>query len=985
MVTTFIQAKQLNTQNIPVVSFHTCIASTASSHAPRGICNVFDTPICAPGVSYIAVMSLHASGIGWMPHWAFSSSVAMQTQLKHLNCPTWVQAHLHPDHVSSASPSYNNTGRLQSARDQLELDILTGLPIGPVFVIERIVASVVQPLMWLPPVPMSPAPRTRLAVVDNSDDPGFVVKEGRDRRIITPDSQPHAINTDKMATKYDAESVPETMVNVTPFDAMFDWAIVPFLPSVAMARLLCGQSMRRVHQEIVGTTPVCAWRWFVCVLNVPFEAVDRLMWIVRCQNLQNASAAHTDVAAMPDRVQVLVAIATEMLVHAPSHNPMQGTWVDSSTMSEFIRSVHPEMDVGTILQTATLEAARSSKLIPDTFKDQLTGNSETFVALQQRADTLLHRPLITAVNGMLTTTAHAAHEIAFVRCMKLHITSRPTVFMVPCIKSATAALRRHCHETFQLQITEEQLHHTLGMLCNASCAFLCGAAGTGKTTISRLLHYVCSLKCREIILRTQSTDKTKRIWPLFVALAASAAAAARLKQVLATGGTQHVTAHTWHWYMTYANHYRSGTTTTATRQTPKLFDNKVPKVFLLDEAGMQDTHTATRMLQCIMANSAESQVWFVGDGNQLQPVDASGNVFRSVTSSSEDASLPATIVFRLEQVFRAGCGDGILTQQKILGGLLHDLIHPTCSDRNMQRIDWKQLDRCTRHKTDHGCVHSFTAHGVHWYPQCATSPVTLAQTCVDWASQHTKENLSSSLSIVVLCARRFVRHTGVCAINRSIQSRIHASKSRYFRCVKHPDMYTDTPPVVLFTGDIVDYIDNTKHMKLPLVSADGIEPGTLSDIPNGTRGRVLCADEDAVCVQFNTDPEITQTVRIPKNAAQSAFVWPAYALTVHRMQGKEVAHVILCADNAQARMLSRELLYTACTRHRTSLHMFIPRQIIALFLGYSRSDTQVSATFSPATMVADGLLHASGTGNRTIATTQSWNKCSLFWKLYDMI
>ena len=54
----------------------------------------------------------------------------------------------------------------------------------------------------------------------------------------------------------------------------------------------------------------------------------------------------------------------------------------------------------------------------------------------------------------------------------------------------------------------------------------------------------------------------------------------------------------------------------------------------------------------------------------------------------------------------------------------------------------------------------------------------------------------------------------------------------------------------------------------------------------------------------------------------AAHLAPAYATTIHKVQGSEYASVVFALpDGINPRMLTRELAYTAVTRARHALHI----------------------------------------------------------------
>jgi exodeoxyribonuclease V alpha subunit len=57
-------------------------------------------------------------------------------------------------------------------------------------------------------------------------------------------------------------------------------------------------------------------------------------------------------------------------------------------------------------------------------------------------------------------------------------------------------------------------------------------------------------------------------------------------------------------------------------------------------------------------------------------------------------------------------------------------------------------------------------------------------------------------------------------------------------------------------------------------------------------------------------------------------VQSAYASTVHRSQGSEFDHVTLLLPDEDSLVLSRELLYTAITRARTSLTIVATPEVL---------------------------------------------------------
>lgn len=106
------------------------------------------------------------------------------------------------------------------------------------------------------------------------------------------------------------------------------------------------------------------------------------------------------------------------------------------------------------------------------------------------------------------------------------------------------------------------------------------------------------------------------------------------------------------------------------------------------------------------------------------------------------------------------------------------------------------------------------------------------------------------------------------------------------------------------------------------------ETGRIINI-DGTRGGLVLVDLGDREVSF-TKTQASELLRL------------SYALTVHKMQGSEVAWVILALHEAHGPLLSRKLLYTAVTRARTGV--IIVGQESAIFRAVSVADSTARQT-----------------------------------------
>jgi exodeoxyribonuclease V alpha subunit len=108
----------------------------------------------------------------------------------------------------------------------------------------------------------------------------------------------------------------------------------------------------------------------------------------------------------------------------------------------------------------------------------------------------------------------------------------------------------------------------------------------------------------------------------------------------------------------------------------------------------------------------------------------------------------------------------------------------------------------------------------------------------------------------------------------------------------------------------------------------------LYDLPegpvfNGQQGTVVDVSVQDRVVAVQIEGRV-----IALSGAQRKLLQLAWAVTVHRAQGDEYAHALLCYDHrAHAAMLQPEVLYTAVTRARRSFHLVGTRAAISRTLG----------------------------------------------------
>ncbi len=92
---------------------------------------------------------------------------------------------------------------------------------------------------------------------------------------------------------------------------------------------------------------------------------------------------------------------------------------------------------------------------------------------------------------------------------------------------------------------------------------------------------------------------------------------------------------------------------------------------------------------------------------------------------------------------------------------------------------------------------------------------------------------------------------------------------------------------------------------------------------NGDFAFVVNRDDSAIAVLSRDSAQVTEVAasRLPRHS-------PAYALSVHKSQGSEFEEVLVVMPDADAPLLTREMLYTAVSRARKRIRIVGPPEVI---------------------------------------------------------
>jgi exodeoxyribonuclease V alpha subunit len=98
---------------------------------------------------------------------------------------------------------------------------------------------------------------------------------------------------------------------------------------------------------------------------------------------------------------------------------------------------------------------------------------------------------------------------------------------------------------------------------------------------------------------------------------------------------------------------------------------------------------------------------------------------------------------------------------------------------------------------------------------------------------------------------------------------------------------------------------------------------------NGDVGTTFVVDgEPLVYFEGPNGPRAIAPARLPAHET-------AWAMTVHKAQGSEFDHVLIVLPDVDTRLLTRELLYTAITRARQTVHLVASDTTLRLMVSRS--------------------------------------------------
>ena len=434
-------------------------------------------------------------------------------------------------------------------------------------------------------------------------------------------------------------------------------------------------------------------------------------------------------------------------------------------------------------------------------------------------------------------------------------------------------------------------------------ALIYGGPGTGKT-----------FTVFQVLLALQAASGKN----LRVALAApTGKAAIRLRESIETQRTKckedpNLSAIADRLDLQYATLHRLlGVSIDGLRQKHDTRDPLPHDLLVIDEVSMLDTTLMARVLRAV--DTTRTRLILLGDKNQLPSVEA-GAVMAQLIAAGRDGGPLAPNSAELTHSFRfkESSGRGILHCCEAIRACMQGTA--TAADTRATLEAQVQSDTDTRPVVHYaGTPHDIRDALLREIAADLRSAYLAALESTDPASA-----LARLDTLRILCATR-EGPLGVHAINALIHDHLRALA---------PTLHPDTRPIIITRNDY----------------AQGLF--------NGDIGIILHAD-GALHAHFPKADDAPADAPATRTFALSQLPGfeTAYALTIHKSQGSEYTRVAIVFPTTASPILSRELLYTAISRARTTAQLFTTPATLSATL---------STTLHRNSMIAEHLNAASG-------------------------
>lgn len=306
---------------------------------------------------------------------------------------------------------------------------------------------------------------------------------------------------------------------------------------------------------------------------------------------------------------------------------------------------------------------------------------------------------------------------------------------------------------------------------------------------------------------------------------------------------------------------------------------------VVDESSMIDIQLYAALMAALKPST---RIMFVGDADQLPPVGP-GRPFADLVEGAADL-VP---MVRLTEVHRSAADSWICKNaRRVLAGQACDL-------RNAHDFEW----------------HSVRSAG-------DIMPV-VRRIVLEHPNRFASADLAGNELQVLIPMR--AGDAGIRAANKTLQATLNPAgglagdELEGMGAVDHAssdgnDNDDDDSSGEMIVNDVVYRLgDRVIQTRNNYNAADNL------GVFNGEIGSVVSAGKAEIMVSF---PPVSGRERVVGYKPDGVYdLEHAYALTIHRTQGSEFPHVLIVCHSSHARMLSRQLLYTAITRGKRSVIM----------------------------------------------------------------
>ncbi|MBR4579076.1 MAG: AAA family ATPase [Oscillospiraceae bacterium] len=294
---------------------------------------------------------------------------------------------------------------------------------------------------------------------------------------------------------------------------------------------------------------------------------------------------------------------------------------------------------------------------------------------------------------------------------------------------------------------------------------------------------------------------------------------------------------------------------------------------ILDECSMVDITLIQALLKAL---PKDCRLVLVGDEDQLPSVGP-GNFFLDVLRSGAVAGV------RLTEVFRQSGESHII--------------------RNAHAINRGEMPDLRENKKDFFFLQRPTGERM---------VSTITELCRD----RLPKNMGIPSSEIQVLTPTRMGDTGTGALNRRLQEALNPPAPGKKEKIFGQTVFREGDRVMQIRNnyDIVWCRGGDREAIMDGKAAPGSAPEVGSGIFNGDLGIIARIDSDNELLWIDFDDRLAWYGFEQLNELDHAF-----AVTVHKSQGSEYRAVILSAGRAPARLLSRDLLYTAVTRARELL------------------------------------------------------------------